>query len=166
MRRADGARLMARASGLSGLGGPTGLRGAGDHQPAHVGLTFWVLTTSRAAASSRDISALAFDGVLEVHAPRKGGRHVGCAAACSKSLVASSASSVLKDAPRMGANSVLFTSGRKPCCSALTGRLVKRDIVGLRLPDSSSSCAMRAGTRIASEHRFVSTHVRLGRTHL
>ena len=149
MRRADGARLMARASGLSGLGGPNGLRGcAGDHQLGR--------TPSRTAAPSRAVSALAFDGVLDVHAPRKGGRHVGCAVACSKSLVASSAVSFLKEAPRMGANAVLFTSGRKPCCSALTGRLVKRDIVGLRLPDSSSSCAMRAGTRIASEHRFVS----------
>ena len=37
----------------------------------------------------------------------------------------------------MGANAVLFTSGRKPRCSALTRRLVKRFALGLR-PSSAS----------------------------
>ena len=94
-------------------------------------------------------------------------RHVGCAAA-SNSLVACSAVSALKEAPRMGANAVFCTSGRKPRCSALTRRLVKR--VALGLSDSASGCDIGVPTSVTvfsrsgagPEARLALTLLRIG----
>ena len=46
----------------------------------------------------------------------------------------------------MGANAVFCTSGRKPRCSALTRRLVKR--VALGLSDSASGCDIGVPTSV------------------